>query len=175
MPIPAPNSQAVEPDLLLEAMRADLASWATGENGTVHVAKDPLAVLTLLAETPSGFRVIIHLEGDANERPEMPAPVVKYSLKIQVSANMGLSASPDLAITQATANRPALLRLAGLVRKRVMSWRLPEASVHKGRVYYDGFGPVTLPDGLPLAAYELDFHFRAPITAAESTVEITLE
>ncbi len=156
-------------------MRADLDSWVSAQGGKCFTAKDPLDVLTLLAETPSGFRVILHLDGDRNQQPDMPAPVPLYTLKVQVSANMGLSSRADLAVSQATANRPALLRLVGLVRKRVMSWRLPEASVHKGRVYYDGFGPVTLPDGLPLAAYEIDFHFRAVMTAAEETVAITLD
>lgn len=173
-----PNSQALEPDVILSAMHADLVPWASKLGGEAFIGKDPVHVFSLLAETPAGFRAVIHFDRDTVETPDMPAPMSKQAVKVLVSTNVGLSIDPGSVLTKTNAaQRASLLSLLSNARKRVLSWRFPESVIHKGRLYYDGFEPIEMPQGYPLAAYELNFHYRAAVPVEPETgalIQITL-
>jgi hypothetical protein len=181
MTLNVPDASAKSVDVLLEAMRSNLDTWARTQKGACYVARDPLAAIELLAEAPSGWRLILSFEGD---RPMdtraigVPEPyVVESTLRIIVSCNPGLRLINDSQLLKGdTGGRASLLALLSLVRKRILAYRWSTTLVYKGAMTYLGTRPFSIPDFLPLAAFEMTFAFvhSIPEPAAGDLVTITV-
>ena len=147
----------------------DLQDFAAQNNGYVSIARDPWHVLELLVESPAGFRIVLHWAGDSELGGDPRLPLVTNNIEIIVSYNLGLTAVPDISLISAQASgRPALLDLVDQVRERVLSQEWP-ADITYGIAQYQSCEPVTLPDGMPLAAYRLRFGIDAAITEYSPT------
>jgi len=147
-------------DEILEALRADLEPWVKTKRGQLSIALDPWNVLELLVNGPQGFQVILHWGGDDATGDQPAEPLADNTLEVIVGYNLGLNARPDLALVKNLPERPSLLKLVNDVRARVLSYVFPP-DVTMQTPEYAGCKPVTLPEGIPLAAYK----FQVKLTA----------
>jgi hypothetical protein len=148
----------VRPDQICRYVKTAIAAVASSNKGKIEIAKDPWHVLELLAESPSGFRIIIHWAGDQQLGDMDDAPLVTSRLEVILSCNLGLTANAESALVEGSAltNRPSLLDLVSRVRQRILQ-KLWPAERTGGNIRYVGCEPVGTPDGVPLAAYRLSF------------------
>lgn len=146
------------PDSLLSELRTELEPWVRAKKGDFSVARDPYHFLELLAESPAGFRVVLHWDGETNPGDDAQAgcfPAQKISLGL--TANLGLTAKPDESLHKASAARPALLRLLADVRDRMRGYTFPDETTARF-ILYKGAEAIVLPDSaIPLAGYRLNF------------------
>jgi len=141
----------------------DLAAWAAQNGGTVSLTKNPYDLMELLAESPSGWRLILHWAGDkpASENVR-DCNVVENTMRFIIHGNLGPTAIPKIALIRATAARSPLLALLDAVFQRVMAYRFVGLNPPNNRFWYRGADDnVPLPDGLALAAYNLSFMLRS--------------
>ena len=177
--VAVPQNAAADQGAILEACRADLAAWAAAQapRGEVFVARDPIEpLLLLLGARSEGFRVVLSLGRDESADRENPALVINTTVQMVVQSGEGLRADRSILAWKGESGRPSLLRLVRDVRFRALCWKFNTSLVHRGRLFYDGAEPYVPPDGVPLAAYQLTFHFRAAGRAPleSDRVEITV-
>lgn len=155
-------SAGLEPDQLVTLLEDDLTPWVKELKGQLTVADDPWNFLELLAESPVGWRGILHFDGDENKMGHpSEGCYLRNRFSFGISCQRGLTAKPLQALHKARpGGAPALLRLVALARLRIRSFALP-ADVSERFVRYAGSEPVVLPDGTPLAAYRLRFELTA--------------
>jgi hypothetical protein len=152
----------LEPDTLLTLLEDDLTPWVKELKGLLSVAADPWNFLELLAESPVGWRGVLHWDGDENrmDHPDSGC-YVRNRFSFGVTCQQGLTAKPLQSLHKARpGGAPALLRLVALARLRIRSFAFP-ADVSERFVRYAGTEPVILPDGVPLAGYRLRFELTA--------------
>ena len=113
---------------------------------------------------------------DESADRENPALVINTTVQMVVQSGEGLRADRSILAWKGESGRPSLLRLVRDVRFRALCWKFNTSLVHRGRLFYDGAEPYVPPDGVPLAAYQLTFHFRAAGRAPleSDRVEITV-
>ena len=147
---------------ILRAIQADLVEWASTTNGHISIAKDPWNVLEILAESPTGLRVILHWAGDKQLGDVDDLPLATASVEVILGYAMGLGKDPgsDLVTAQFNA-RPAVLDLVSDLRGRLLSLDMDSDPQNNDEaaetLRYIGTDPVTLPDGTPTHAYRLKF------------------
>jgi hypothetical protein len=148
---------AYTPDAIIAELRDDLTPWAKEKKGTVSVATDPYNFLELLAQSPVGFQVVLHWDGEALSGDEpQSASIAVQKISAGVTFNTGLTVNPSEALVKASPIRPALLKLLTQVRDRIRSYNFP-ADTTGQYLLYKGADPVVLPEGLPLAGFRLNF------------------
>lgn len=160
------NPAAYTPDTLLLELHEDLSAFLAANRGALSVAAEMYDFLQLLTESPAGWRVVLLWEGEENPGDDAQAgcfPTQRFSLG--VTANLGLTASPEIGLIKPSASRPALLQLVAAVRDYV------RGHVFRGEVstkypLYKGADPVVLPDGMPLKAYRLRFELTVGLPPA---------
>lgn len=162
------RSDPYTPDALLAELQGDFEPWVAARKGQLCLARDPWHFLELLAESPAGWRTVLHWDGEANpgDVPEAGDFCVQR-LSLGVTANLGLTAKPDQSLVKATAARPALLQLVAQVRERMRAYRWPEG-ITQGRALYKGADVIELPGsgGIPLAGYRLNFELLIALPEA---------
>lgn len=134
-------------EFLAEQIR-DLETFLRQDNGTAFLAHDPLHALEILASSPAGYFAVLLDKGDA-WRGSGPIRLLQSRVGLYVAQQRGFAAAPGAAIVPLVA-RCETLR-AGILAK---AW--PTSSTI-GHCEYEGRSIVTLPDGMPLAAYEMTF------------------
>lgn len=158
----------LEPDELLNLLHTDLTPWMLEAKGHLSVAADPWNFLELLAEKPTGWRGVLHWDGDDN-RQDTPQQgcLLENRFSFGVTCQKGLTLAPETKLFRPGPDgAPALLRLVAAARLRIRSYAFP-GGVSFRYVNYRGADPVTLPDGTPLMGYRLRFQLTAipePIT-----------
>lgn len=148
----------LEPHDLLNLLKGDLAPFVRQHRGLLSVAADPWNFLELLAERPSGWRLVLHWAGDENaQEAALEGCFCANRIELGVSCNLGLTATPGEQVSKRRAGgAPSLLELVALTRARVRGYVFPD-HVSDRFPLYRRCDPVTLPDGTPLAAYRLRF------------------
>lgn len=152
----------LEPDHLLNLLEEDLTPWVKELRGLLSVAADPWNFLELLAESPQGWRGVLHWDGDeALSENALGGCFVKNRFSFGVTCQKGLSARAEQALHKVRpGGAPSLLKLVGLARLRLRTFAFP-ADVSERFVRYAGCDPVVLPDGTPLAGYRLRFELTS--------------
>lgn len=149
----------MRPDEIVAAVDADLRRFAEtrpGVRARVATATDPWHVLELLTTGPQGRLLVLFWAGDSNASEFPQAPIPKHALEIYVGHNLGLALDPGKVLTQGTEDRPGLLRFLWEVRRRVRGLMLDP--IQTSTLFeYQGTDPVSLPNGVPLAAYKARF------------------
>lgn len=174
MTFPATNPPTL--DQIYAAMLAALKDYAQTVNAVASISRNPEDAMLQVID-PSGPRLVLHPEsGDAINK-ELQNTVENHTFRLFVSANIGVTAAGRDAGMVASDTRPPLMASLDAVRRCILSWRFSEDIIHQGKVFYDGYDPVFTPDGYPIAAYALTFHFRAAVKVntgdnAEIPVEI---
>lgn len=159
----------LEPDRLLALLIEDLTPWMAEWKGQLTVASDPWNFLELLSEKPTGWRGVLHWEGDDNLM-EHPANgcFVANRFSFGVTCQKGLTLRPEERLYKKAADgTPALLRLVALARARIRSFAWP-ADVSERACLYKGCDPLILPDGTPLMGYRLRFTLTAHPQAVDT-------
>jgi hypothetical protein len=148
----------IRPDQILVYAKRAIDAIVRRNKGAVSIAKDPWNVLELLAESPAGFRCILHWAGDKLLGDQEELPLLTSRLEVILSYNLGLTATAESALVEKSplTDRPSLLRLVAIVRERVLQ-KLWPADFTEEQIRYVGTDPVGTPEGIPLAAYRLVF------------------
>ena len=164
----SPSSTAPHVGKYIEAMRADLVPWAAAYTppGVVTVARDPFNALEMLSITENDWRIVLHWEGNAESgQPYLKSQrgIAENTIKVAVGLNPGLSVVPDqdTFAPYAGGTGKTLAELVGEVRRRILALRFPETYILYGLLFHKSTGPVTVPQGIPLRAYEMTFVFIA--------------
>jgi hypothetical protein len=157
-------------DEILSKLNGAVTTWAAANKATVSIARDPFHVLEILAESPAGFRVILHWAGDKNPSEILQMAIARNDIEVIFSYNLGLTGKPDLALITGSTARPALLALLDDLRALILSIQYPDEET---LVYcvYAGTEPFITPDGIPLAAYRMRFQLDSGINT-QSTITV---
>jgi hypothetical protein len=142
-------------DQVLSAFSADMIAWAAAQEGVkprVSVASDPWNVLEILVQGPAGLQVILNLTGGDNVSSNPREPLDNLAIEIIVGCNLGLTIPIEEALIKGRGTRPPLLKLLASARARALSLQFPEDETMQFSEY-GGFRTVTMPSGIPLAAY----------------------
>lgn len=151
----------LSPADIITKLQTQLAAWVTAKKGLLSIAEDPWHVLELLAETPVGFRVILHWAGDRNAADDIDDGIDNHTVEVIVSKNRGLAAKRGDHLVEPRAG-VALLVLVGQVKAKIKgSFALWEQEITQGEIEYRGCEPVTTPEGVPLDAYRLSWSLLA--------------
>lgn len=169
--ITVPQRDAPDEGAVMAAMFTDLRAWAAEQNPAGHVwwAADASEVpLILLGGRSERWRGIMSFDTDEPADDRVAPLVLDYRLNIIVESGEGLR--PDRSVLGLTGEtyRSSLLAIASAVRFRVLAWRLDEAQVYKGKLFYTGKRAWEPPSGDVMAAYQLGFRWTA---AAPSPLE----
>jgi len=152
----------VRPEQIIRPLRDDLAEFAAGW-GHVSLAADPFNVYELLTQGPHGALIVCHWAGDDHQASDYRVPVVRGQIEIYVGRNKGLRLEPGSQLVEEdTDGEHALFRIVSDVRDRVRLFDFEAAAdvapeQTDKHAHYRGAAPVPMPDGIPLAAYRLNF------------------
>jgi hypothetical protein len=161
-------------DQIYAAMLAALKDYAPTVNAVASISRNPEDAMLQVID-PSGPRLVLHPEsGDAINK-ELQNTVEVHTFRLFISSNIGVTpAGRDAGMVSSDA-KPPLMSHVDSVRRRVLSWRFDTTLIHQGKVFYDGYDPVFTPDGYPIAAYALTFHFRAAVKVNSDEVNVVIE
>ncbi|WP_448579265.1 hypothetical protein [Thermosphaera sp.] len=156
------------PDKVTRLVRDALQSLdADGITPNVSIAKDPWNVLELLMDAPRGVRLVVHWAGDEAMGDEPAAPLITQRVEVIIAYALGLRAGVDATLAENT-NRPSLLRLVSLVRGRILGMVFTAPDASEGLFRYRGCTPLETPEGVPLAAYRMQFDLNTNMPDIES-------
>jgi len=165
-----PNTQQpVTPDQMLRVIASDLRAWPRIADYTVRACEDAADALGLLCDGDSGGRIILRWAGDQAYGGAVPHGDIAVS-RLSVVMTRGQSLSVEPGQTELAGDFPFLAALAAL-RARILSYRII-GDATEGFFRYVGSAPVSLPDGLPIRAYEITFSIRLalPVDARNPVV-----
>jgi len=158
-------------DQIIDDLRKDFDGWVKERRGTLTVAKDPWHALEILCTGPQGIQFILGWGGDDTEGDQAQEPLGDNVIELTVAYNLGLEADRDAALMKNRDNRPSLLKLVNDARARLLAYVFA-ADDEPQFLAYGGTTPVTVPEGLPLAAFriratilqkvEIDEQYRGP-------------
>ena len=149
----------MRPDEILIAVEKDLKRFAESQPGVrarVQTATDPWHVLELLATGPNGRLIVVNWDGDTNISEFPQVAINEERLEVIVGHNLGLTSDPGATLTRGTEERPGLMRFMYEVRQRVRRLTLDPENTSTC-FEYKGTEPMTMPDGIPLAAFKARF------------------
>lgn len=141
-------------DEIMEALRKDLDGWVKERRGVLSVARDPWDALDVLINGPQGVQFVLAWGGDDSLGEQATEPLAGNIIELTVAYNLGLSAGRDAALTENKVDRPSLLKLTNDARARLLAYVFA-ANDEPQVLEYGGTQPVTLPEGIPLAAFRI--------------------
>lgn len=161
---------------ILGALFDDLNEWTKANKGQCAISAGPDHLFQLLQDPPTGWRLILHWEGDENVNERVRGGnVVTNRFRFIVDGNLGPTAIPNIALVRWTAARTPLLDILSRVRARILSYRFAWLDAQNNRFIYTGSDDkVPLPDGLFLAAYNLSFALNSTIVLPDEEIIVTI-
>jgi hypothetical protein len=162
-------SAALTIDQVVSQLKGAIDQYAAGISGRTTIALDNFNVFELLKANAQGYLVILHWAGDENisDTPELTV-LLRHHLEVVISFALGLTNTPGAALIQQVGARPPLFQLVDNLRGLILGLSFA-AEVTAGQLEYRGTQPVVSPEGLPMAAYQLNFGLRA-VPAQPSTL-----
>jgi hypothetical protein len=158
-------------DEILDRLKETVEAWAKGHQATVSIALDSFNVLEILAESPTGMRVILHWAGDKNPSDILQAAIARNEIEVILTYNLGLTLRPDLALIKGTTTRPSLLRALSDLRSLILSLAYPDEQTLVYCVYV-GTEPFITPEGMPLAAYRMHFQLDSAVNTEPRRIPV---
>ena len=141
-------------DQIIDDLRKDFDGWVKERRGTLTVAKDPWHALEILCTGPQGIQFILGWGGDEPEGELPQDPLGNNVIELTVAYNLGMEADRDAALMKNRDDRPSLLKLVNDARARLLAYVFA-ADEEPQFLAHAGTAPVTLPEGLPLAAFRI--------------------
>lgn len=160
MTLQTPTRDVPHEGRLLEKIHADLRAFVAQLNGSAFIADTPTSSLYHLANGPGQFVVTIHISGDFpvfGGGPKISDPVIEPTIVVRIMANAGFDVDKSASVASDKPGSRALLWIVSEIRRRILSYRISPEVINNGELYYAGKYPLTLPDGEPLAGFELRF------------------
>jgi hypothetical protein len=158
-------------DQIMESLRKDFDGWVKQQRGVLSVAQSPWHALDILCNGPQGLQFVLTYAGDEAEGDLPQEPLGNVAIELIVALNLGLEANRDAALMQNRENRPSLLKLVSDAKARLLAYVFA-ADEEPQFFAYGGTTTVTMPEGMPLAAYkiratilekvEVDDQYRGP-------------
>lgn len=159
-PIPVPPSI----DRIYAAILSALTTYAATCRSVAVISRNPEDAMVQVINA-KGAKIVLHPERADAINQEIQATVDKHTFRLFLSSNIGIDITGhDNGICQSDYAVP-LMRQIDNLRYQVLRWRFDKDIIKSGKIYYEGFDPCYTPDGYPIAAYAITFHFRAPIRA----------
>jgi hypothetical protein len=162
---------ALRIDEIVNKLKGALDAFAQGLSGTTSIARDPYNVFELVAANPRGYLLVLHWAGDKNISEVVIHPLLAHRLEVIISRNLGLPARPDAALVQTIGTVPPLFQSVDDLRNLLLGLQFPAESTGQF-LEYAGTGPLVTPEGVPLAAYQLDFNLRALPASSPNQIPI---
>ena len=149
-------SDGIAHDLLLIGLHSSLNTLAESQGGKALIAGDALVASEMLLSGPGTWRCVIWWAGDSQLGDLDQSPLVTMNISMYVGYAPGLGVQLDKALVTDSGNRPSLMKLVNLIRKRILALEFPE-EVTSVNPRYVGTNQLSTPDGVPLSAYQLNF------------------
>lgn len=164
------------PAQVLGLIYDDLADWVTDNGGELHLTRSPFDLVELLADEPGSWRLTLHWEGDEPADPRVrDGAVVNNRIRVVVDGQLGMTATPMIALIKDTASRSSFLAVLDLVRQRLMAYRFPWLAEPNNRLRYRGTDDkLPLPDGMFVAAYNQTYEIFSTMVIPTTAIELTL-
>lgn len=146
------------PDELLTAVKDHLSTWdEAGQKISLFVAKDPFHPYELLAAGPNGLIIVLAWGGADPLGNDEADDLTLATQKVEVflGYNPGLQAQPDASLIQGSPERPALLKLQGLLTRRLREMDFQDETDVRRFFRWAGTHPVVMPDGIPMRAFKM--------------------
>ncbi len=153
---------------LIRLVECDLRAWAPGFRAGVELARDPMSAMQRFMMGPAGFVAVVTWVGDDALGDEPDAPLAMCKIEVSVGYALGLDINPDAILTQAPdPTRPPLAQIVEELRARLLAIRFPADEATGGQFEHTGTAPLTLPEGLTLAAYSIRLQTPALVMQGE--------
>lgn len=168
---------ALHPDQVLAPMLADLRDYAESNQGRAELATSPWGLYELIAAAaPGGWLAVLVLDGDTPQgaaADPVQSPVSRHEFRIVVAGSPGLPMRSGDGLVGIKHGRPGLLRLTSEIRSRVLAWAFDQ-SVYRLRLFYQGTGPETAPDGYPLNAYAIRLFWTVQLPVNDTPIQLEI-
>lgn len=161
---------------ILSAIFEDLTAWVAPQGGTCALTQNPFDLLSMLTRPPSGWRLTIHWSGDQpSDQRDRQGAVVDSTFRFVVDGQLGPTAIPKIAMIQPSARRAPLMAILEAVRFHLACYRFNGLTPPNNALWYRGTNDaVPLPDGMSVAAWNLEFMLRATRARVEENETINL-
>jgi hypothetical protein len=165
----------LSPSDIISMLQTHLTPYVQAKGGYVSIADDDLNLLEILTESPKGFRVILHWNGDTPDPDQGDLDgIADQHLEVIVTQAKGLRAKPGQELITGRAGQQPLYVLVSQIRARVRAYHWPDGATF-GEIHYRGIEPVIHPDGLPFRAKRIKFDLKAAIPVEDGAVAPTEE
>ena len=158
------------PDQLLLAMDKHLAFWNdAGQKVTRFIARDPWHPYELIATGPAGLLLVLSWAGArplGNDEAE-GLTLATQQIEVFLGYNPGLSVKPDAALVEGTAAKPSLLKLVGLLTRRIGSMDFKDESDVRSFFRWAGTEQFVAPEGTPLRSFRIKFELDTDVEEPE--------
>ena len=170
------STNTTNPAQLVGLIYDDLAAWVLANGGEIHLTRSPFDLVELLADEPGSWRLTLHWEGDAPADDRVrECAVLRNRFRIVVDGNLGMTATPLIALIKATASRSPFLAVLDLVRQRVMAYRFAWLREPNNRPWYKGTDDkLPMPDGVFVAAYNQSYELLSTMALPATPIELNL-
>lgn len=153
------NPNASTPAQLMAALFVDLSTWAKGQRGSIHLAKDLEHAVLLLSDAPGAWSGVLLWEGDEPAGSgTRRGGVVENNIRLFLRCQMGLDATPGISLIRPTAARQIpILELLEMVRTQMLRYSFTGVNPPGNRFTYKGTSDQTQIGDKALAVYSMSF------------------
>jgi len=150
---------------IIKELEPVLAFWAKTRAAVVTTARDPWHAYEIIASGTSGLMVVLGIGGEDVIDAPRSRPLATPSIEITLGIGMGMSADSGAAMFHTDGKRVALVdQLDDLIETM---YGVQVDSQETSHIFeYRGFAPLSLPNGLRMAAYRATFHITRQVRAA---------
>ena len=145
---------------IINAVRAVAEPWVKDSKGAFSVARDPWHAYELLAAGTSGLILVLCCGGEKPTDAPQGNPLGRLKVELTLGYGMGLTADLQSGQFAPIGNRPPLANMLDSLLQAVCAIDMQQvAAGATGPCFiYEGFDPVSLPNGVRMAAYRCTFH-----------------
>lgn len=152
----------------LTLIRDALEPWAKQHAGVIKIARDPWQPYEMLSAGSRGIILALGWIGERVVDAARHSPLATGTFELVLGAPMGLTPETDANLHRPIGDRPALVDLVDDLIVTVSKIDFTGTTTTAHFLEYQGADPLTLPNGVRLAAYRLTFSLtRVVLTPQE--------
>jgi len=142
---------------MLNLVRDALEPWTKTKAGAFKVARDPWQPYEIMSAGSKGIIVSLGWIGERVVDAGQHSPLAAGTIELVLGAPMGLTQETDANLHRPVGDRPAVVDLVDELIAEVSKIAIPGSTTTAHFFEYLGTEPLTLPNGVRLAAYRLTF------------------